>query len=59
MTTETNDFNRSPILAALVAKARAAYDAKLKEVMTDAGRAECKRWNRVCKKSCQKSESGK
>ena len=32
MTTETNDFNRSPILAALVAKARTAYDAKLKEV---------------------------
>ena len=46
MTTETNDFNRSPILNSpyerptrhweleLAAKARAAYDAKLGEVMT-------------------------
>lgn len=28
-------------------------------VLTDAGRAECKKWNRACKKSCQKSEDGK
>ena len=32
MTTETNDFNQSPILTALVDKDRVAYDEKLKEV---------------------------